>query len=72
MATIESHSVPAALLAEMEEIARQALSGGVRDPEVLRQIRERADQVRKDVFRDHGLLDVATPAIRELRDGADE
>ncbi len=71
MPTVESHEIPADLLAEMEEVAGLAMSGGIKDPELLRRIRERAESIREEVFREHGLLDIGTPAIRELRDGAD-
>ncbi|HEV3025270.1 MAG TPA: hypothetical protein VGX76_22520 [Pirellulales bacterium] len=71
MATVESHEIPADLLAEMEEVARLAMSGGIKDREILRRIRERAEGIREEVFREHGLLDIGTPAIRELRDGSD-
>lgn len=68
MSNSESSTIPPELLAEMEEVARQAMSGGVRDPKLLRRIKERAEGIREEVFRKHGLLDVGTPAIRELRD----
>jgi hypothetical protein len=38
-------------------------------PEVERRIRERAANITEEIYRQHGLLDVAVPAIRELRDG---
>ena len=69
MESTESHEIPAELLAEMEEVARLAMSGGVQDTELLRRIRERAECIRSEVYRKHGLVDIGTPAIRELRDG---
>ena len=71
MATIDSEETLAQLQAEMTEVARRAMSGGVQDPAFLRRIRERAESIRDEVFRKHGLLDIGAPAIRELRDNDD-
>jgi hypothetical protein len=45
------------------------LAGKPLDPAVARRIRERGDRIREETFQEHGLLDIAVPAIRELRDG---
>ena len=37
------------------------------DPEIAKRVRERGQSIREQVFQQHGLLDVAVPAIRELR-----
>lgn len=37
------------------------------DPEIKRRIRERAKAIKERVFREHGLVDIAVPAIREIR-----
>jgi hypothetical protein len=71
MATSESNSIPTDVLTAMQEAARYALTGQA-DAEVLAQIHAQAEQIRSAVLRTHGLLDVAVPAIRELRDGAAE
>jgi hypothetical protein len=71
MATIDSEDTAAQLQAELTEVARRAMSGGVNDPDFLSRIRERAERIREEVFQKHGLLDIGTPAIRELRDDAD-
>ena len=69
MATHETnHVISPELLAEMEEAARKAMTGQ-RDPEEMRQACERMDRIGEDIRRRHGMLDVGTPAIRELRDG---
>ena len=39
-----------------------------RDPEAMRKAAERMDQAREETFNRVGLLDVAVPFIRELRD----
>lgn len=59
---------PAVVKADLELVCRMLAHGGVRDPEVLRRIRERADRVRDRLFRQHGLLNIAVDLIREGRD----
>jgi hypothetical protein len=54
-------------MAELEEAARQALSG-IRDPEAMRRACERMDRRREEIRQKHGILDIGVPAIRELRD----
>ena len=44
------------------------LAGKPLDPAVARRIRERGDRIREQVRREHGILDIGVPAIRELRD----
>ena len=41
------------------------------DPELIRRVRERSVAARRAVFERNGLLDIAVPAIRALRDGED-
>jgi hypothetical protein len=53
--------------ADEEAVMRAFLSGTPVDPEVARRVQERSRLVREEVFRKHGLVDVAVPAIRELR-----
>lgn len=38
------------------------------DPEMAKQIREKAKKITDETYRKHGLLDISTSAIRELRD----
>jgi hypothetical protein len=71
MATIEqdkSTVIPPEILADLEEVVRQAASGGVRDPELLRRVYERSAQVQEELRKKHGVLDVAVELIREIRD----
>lgn len=42
--------------------------GRPRDPEAMRKAAARMDQMREETFKRVGLLDVAVPFIRELRD----
>jgi hypothetical protein len=54
------------LEAEFQVAVRQAMSSW-RDPEAMRRAAERMDRMREETFREHGLLDLGVPAIRELR-----
>lgn len=69
MATTKTDSViPPEIMADLEEVARQAASGGVRDLELLRRVAERAEKVRQEILDKHGVLNVAVDLIRETRD----
>jgi hypothetical protein len=61
-------AIPADVVADLEHVAVAVASGTKPDPEVVRRVRERADKSRADIFRRNGPLDIAVPAIRELRD----
>ena len=41
---------------------------GVRDAEAGRMAREEMDRMREEIRQKHGLLDIAVPSIRDLRD----
>jgi hypothetical protein len=53
--------------ADAEAVMAHYLTGKPVDPEVARRIRERAQEIREETFRKHGLVDIGVPAIRELR-----
>ena len=63
----ESTLIPASILADLDRAIQIAMTG-VRDPDFERRIHAEAEQIREEVFRKHGVLDIGTPAIRELRD----
>ena len=65
-----SHFTPE-MMAELQEAIERAMKG-IRDPEAMRKAYERMDRTRKETYRKHGLLDIAVPSIRALRDGDDE
>ncbi|MGC1722847.1 MAG: hypothetical protein WA746_28045, partial [Isosphaeraceae bacterium] len=44
----------------------------VTDPDLIRRIRERSEAARRAVFERNGLLDIAVPSIRALRDGDEQ
>jgi hypothetical protein len=55
---------------DLEEVFRLYAEGRpVTDPALIRRISERSEAARKAVFERHGLLDIAVPSIRALRDG---
>ena len=55
---------------DLEEVYRLYVEGKrVTDPELIRRIRDRSEAARQAVFQRNGLLDIAVPAIRALRDG---
>jgi hypothetical protein len=56
-------------MADLEEVARQAASGGIRDPELLRRVTERAARARQEVLERFGVQDIGVSIIREMRDG---
>jgi hypothetical protein len=67
---MDTNFLPDELMAELRAAAKIAAQG-VRDPEAMKKARARMVQMREEIYRKHGLLDIGVPAIRELRDGAD-
>jgi len=57
----------AIVLAEMQ-IAAENAAKGIRDPERVKRARASMDRIREDIRREHGVLDIGMPAIREFRD----
>ena len=43
------------------------LAGTPVDPDIAHRVQERSRLIREAVYRKHGLVDIAVPAIRELR-----
>ena len=68
MAPDINNLIPADVLADLEDVARQAASVGVHDRELLRRVQERSRQVREEILRNHGVVDAAVSLIREARD----
>ncbi len=69
METTTDNGVPPEVQADLDEAWRQFLAfGRVTDPELVRRIQERSRQAREEVFRKHGILNVAVDLIREGRD----
>jgi len=55
------------ILADEETVMAHFLTGARLDPEVARRVHERAQHIREEIYREHGFVDIAVPAIRELR-----
>ena len=51
----------------LDEAIRHAMTGEG-DPAILQRIHDGAERIKQEVFAKHGLLDICTPTIRELRD----
>jgi hypothetical protein len=69
MTTPDTTSViPPEVMADLQEVARQAATGGVRDPELVRRIRERAEKARREILANFGVQDIGVSIIREMRD----
>lgn len=64
---ITDETVDALVRADEEAVERAFLTGTPVDPEVALRVQERSRLVGEDVYRKHGLVDIAVPAIRELR-----
>jgi hypothetical protein len=70
----EDHSMATAELPtakeDLDHVYRLVAEGKpMTDPELLGRIRERSEAARRAVFARNGLLDIAVPSIRALRDG---
>lgn len=62
-------AIPPDLTSDTQAVLDKLMTGKPLAPETYQRIRERADKVRDEVARRHGLLDIGVPAIRSLRDG---
>ncbi len=56
------------VLADLKEVARQAMSGGIRDLEMLGRVQQRARQAREEVIKKFGVQEIGVDIIREMRD----
>ena len=66
MKTIEE--TDADVIADGDALIKSLMNGAPLDPVIAKRIREKAEQITDRVYREHGLLDIAVPAVRELRD----
>jgi hypothetical protein len=61
-------SLPAGdFAADEAAVMASLMSGTPLDAEVARRIHERAMRIREQIRQEHGLVDIAVPAIREFR-----
>ena len=54
--------------ADHEEVARAAAERRAVDPEVARRVRERANRMREEMLRIHGVQNIGVDIIRQIRD----
>ena len=59
--------IPPDVAADNQAVIDHVMTGRPLDPEVLRRVQECAEEIRQRIFREHGLVDIGVPAIRELR-----
>jgi hypothetical protein len=69
--TEETSRITPEMMIELQEAIERAIEGS-RDAEAMRKACERMDRTREGIYRRTGLLDLAVPTIRALRDGEDE
>lgn len=53
---------------EIDDVLSKLVKGEPRDPEAVRLACERMDRMREEIQKRVGVVDIAVPAIRELRD----
>jgi hypothetical protein len=61
--------LPPEVARDTQAVMEKLTTGKPLDADTYRRIRDRADRVRDAIFREHELLDIGVPAIRELREG---
>lgn len=66
MSTETTSPISPEVMAELQEAAEKAAKG-VRDPETMRRAIDSLNRRREEIRKKHGLLDIAVPSIRELR-----
>lgn len=66
--TIPIHSIPAYLLADGEAVVAAILSGKKPAADLAQRVRARAAKITAETKEKHGVLQIGTAAIRELRD----
>ena len=54
--------------ADLKEVAREAVSGGIRDLAMRRRVQQRARQAREEVVKKFGIQEIGVEIIREMRD----
>ena len=60
--------IPADVFAQGEALVEAVMAGRKPDPSLAQAVRERAAKVTEAIRQKHGVLDIGTQAIRELRD----
>ena len=52
---------------ETQAVVEKFMTGKPIDPEIRKQIREKARQIKERVLREQGLVDLAVPGVRDFR-----
>ncbi len=63
----EKNGILRSVKADVQAVADHLASGKPLGPEIVRRIRERSARIQQRIRRKYGLVDIAVPAIRELR-----
>lgn len=66
--TIPTHLIPPDLLADGEAVVAAVMAGKKPDSDLVQRVRVRAAKITADTKEKHGILNIGTPVIRELRD----
>ncbi|MHC5540536.1 hypothetical protein ACYOEI_20135 [Singulisphaera rosea] len=67
LATVETRGIDQER-ADAEEVMRLVSAGqNVTDPELIRRVSERAEQVRQQIIQEHGIVEWSLELIREAR-----
>lgn len=53
--------------AELQEVLARVAAGKPVDPDLKRRVRERAEEIRKQILGIHGVQNIGVDLIRELR-----
>lgn len=61
------NGIPPDLEADAQAVIEKMTKGKPLDPETDRRIHERAERISQQIREEHGIVDIAVPAIRELR-----
>jgi hypothetical protein len=64
---LEAYVPPPELEAYTKAILEHAMTGKPLDPAIAKWVREESEKMRQEIFRKHGLVDIAVPAVREFR-----
>ena len=65
--SITDESTERTAQADEEAVMQAFLAGAPVDAEVAHRVQDRSRLIREEIFRQHGFVDIAVPAIRELR-----
>jgi hypothetical protein len=69
---IKGSGIDPLIMADAQLVAECVASGRPIPPEVSQRVQQRGEQIRKRVFQEHGLVNIAVPGIREFRDQLSE